>query len=48
MFLSKVRTSVPLKGRLLALPTDIRLGWRDHVREKHFSFLRLFVSFEEH
>jgi hypothetical protein len=33
-------------GRLLALPTNIRLGWRGLPRTKHSSLLQKFVNYE--
>jgi hypothetical protein len=35
----------PLKGRLLALPTNIRLGWKMNVCDKHSSLLRKLVNY---
>jgi hypothetical protein len=34
----------PLWGRLMALPTNIRLGWK---RDKHSSLFGLFVGYGE-
>jgi hypothetical protein len=32
-------------GRLLALPTNIRLGWKRNAGDKHSSLLRKFVNY---
>jgi hypothetical protein len=34
-----------LKGRLLTLPTNIRLGWKKLGRDKRFSLLQKFVTY---
>jgi len=35
----KYVSDAPISGRLLALPTNFRLGWTDLGRDKHFSLL---------
>jgi hypothetical protein len=37
----------PLQGRLLALPTNIRLGWKRNAGDKHSSFFRKFVNYRQ-
>ncbi len=38
-------SGAPFYGRLLALPTNIRLGWKRNVSDKHSSLLRKFVKY---
>ncbi len=38
-------SGAPFYGRLLALPTNITLGWKINVVEKHSSLLRKFVNY---
>ncbi len=38
-------SGAPFYGRLLALPTNIRLGWKRNVSDKHSSLLRKFVNY---
>jgi len=38
-------SGAPVYGRLLALPTNIRLGWKRYVGDKHSSLLRKFVNY---
>jgi hypothetical protein len=33
-------SGVPLLGRLLALPTNIRLGWKGFGKDKHISLFK--------
>jgi len=35
----------PFYGKLLALPTNIGLGWKRNVGDKHSSLLRKFVNY---
>ncbi len=35
----------PFYGRLLASPTNIRLGWKRNVADKHSSLLQKFVNY---
>ncbi len=39
------KRSSPFYGRLLPLPTNIRLGWKSLPGNKHFSFLRTLVNY---
>ncbi len=38
-------SGAPLYGRLLALPTNIRLGWKRNVGDKHSSLLQKFINY---
>jgi len=38
-------SGAPFYGRLLALPTNIRLDWKRNVSHKHSSLLRKFVKY---
>jgi hypothetical protein len=38
-------SGAPFCGRLLALPTNIRLGWKRNVDGKHSSLLRQLVNY---
>jgi hypothetical protein len=38
-------SGAPFYGRLLALPTNIRLGWKRNVGDKHSSLLPKFVTY---
>jgi hypothetical protein len=38
-------SGAPFYGRLLALPTNITLGWKINVGERHSSLLQKFVNY---
>jgi len=40
-------SGAPFYGRLLALPTNIRPGWKRKASDKHSSLLIKFVNYEQ-
>jgi hypothetical protein len=45
MFVGKAIACAPLKGKLLASPTNVRLGWKKLARDKPSSLLRTSINY---